>query len=542
MKTKSQQVAEDVAAHLRARSVLIWIVSREEARVERYLTKAAQMFPNELQYPVATWDVAAGFSDLEGDDAAESRDPGNALARINEVATNRDVEAKRGLWIMRDLPNWITGPGGATTLRQMRNLVRALPDADLDRAQAVVVLSPSGEVPPELANHATVIEWPLPDREEIAEILDAAIAALPENLRAAAAPNGTRDAAIDAAVGLSEEEAHACYAKSLIAVRKIDPVIVAKEKKGVIARAGVLEWIDPIPGGLDAVGGLDNLKSWLMERSAAFSSEARAFGLQFPKGAMVVGIPGTGKSLIAKSISTAWRCPLIKMDLGALKDKFVGDSEKNIRKCFAIIEALGFCVLWIDEIEKSLQGATSGSSDGGTSSDQLGALLNWMQERKSPCFVIATANDVSALPPELLRAGRFDKVWFVDLPTKPERASILQAALHTNGRHVFAKMMARDGLTTSPDVARIVAATEGFTGAEIASIVPESMFAAFADGKREIRVDDLVATAGKVVPLTKTAAGKIKALREWAEGKASPAGGDATAAKAAPSAGRKLDV
>ena len=197
---------------------------------------------------------------------------------------------------MRDLPAWLDGVVGITTLRQVRNLARLLPTVPRDRAQALIVISPSGDVPRELQGHATVIDWPLPDRAEITGILDAAIGSLPEEMQATAAPNGNRDAAIDAAVGLTGEEAAACYARSLVQLRRIDPATVANEKKRVIARERVLEWFDPLPGGLDAVGGLDNLKTWLVQRKLAYSPAARAYGLPAPKGAMLVGIPGCGKS------------------------------------------------------------------------------------------------------------------------------------------------------------------------------------------------------------------------------------------------------
>lgn len=513
--TKSQEVAGDVAALLRARNPLIWIVTREEARVERYLMEAAAA----AAYVPRTWDVAQGIARLNGKvetfAGGTGNDPGDALGVIASRATATG-EKERGVWIMRDLPAWLSGPGGVTTLRQVRNLARLLPGTPRDQAQAIIVVSPSGDVPAELANHATVIEWPLPDRAEIAAILDAAVEALPDELKKTAAPNGQRDAAIDAAVGLSGEEAASCYARSLVQLRRIDAAAVAREKKRVIARERVLEWYDPIPGGLDAVGGLENLKAWLRSRSSAYSPAARAYGLPSPKGALLVGVSGCGKSLTSKAIATAWGVPLLRIDLGALKSKFVGESEGNLRKAFRVIEAIGRCVVWFDEIEKALQGATSGSSDGGVSSDALGAVLSWMQERQGEAFVIATANDVSGLPPELLRKGRFDEVWFVDLPNSRERIEVLSAALRAHGRK-------SDPEGATVDVAEVAASCAGFTGSEITAIVPDAMFAAFADGAREIATADLLAAVKTVVPLSKTAAEKIDALRKWAKDRARPA-------------------
>lgn len=528
-KTRGQEVAADISALLRARNPLLWVVTREEARVERYLFEAAAA----AGYVPRTWDVAQGVADIAGNvvTGIGGGDPGETLTAIGERAR---AARERGVWIMRDLPPWLAAPIGLNTQRQLRNLARMLPGQPRDGAQAIIVLTPTAEVPPELAGHATVIEWPMPDRAEIAAILDAAVESLPEEMRANAAPNGTRDAAIDAAIGLSGEEAAACYARSLVQLRKIDPTAVAKEKKRVIARERVLEWYDPIPGGLDAVGGLDTLKGWLMARAKAYTKEARAYGLPAPRGTLLVGIPGCGKSLTAKAISTAWGVPLLRLDLGALKSKYVGESEQNLRKAFRVIEAIGRCVVWLDEVEKALAGATQGAADGGVSSDALGAVLSWMQERQGEAFVIATANDISSLPPELLRKGRFDEIFFCDLPTQDERVSILKAALAAHGRTAI------DGI----DHAVIAKATNDFTGSEIAAIVPDALFAAFGDGAREITTDDLVDASRTVVPLSKTASEKIEKLRTWAKGRARPAGRVETAGatKAKSDRGRELDI
>jgi SpoVK/Ycf46/Vps4 family AAA+-type ATPase len=280
---------------------------------------------------------------------------------------------------------------------------------------------------------------------------------------------------------------------------------------------------------LDEVGGLENMKEWLLARKLAYSAKARAYGLPAPKGVFVAGISGCGKSLTAKSVPTAFGCPLLKLDLGSLKSKFVGDSEANLRKALAVIKAIGRCVVWIDEIEKALQGATSGSSDGGVSSDALGVLLTWMQERDSEAFIIATANDTSSLPPELMRKGRFDEFFFVDLPNDEEREGVLLAALASHGR-------AKVGI----DLAAVAEACVNFTGAEIASIVPEAMFAAFSDDGREIITADLVKVAKGVVPLAETAKEKIAAMRNWAVGRAKSASRPTTR-KAAKVAGRQID-
>ena len=516
--SRGQKVGADVSALLRARNPLIWIVTKEEARVEGFIAEAAKS----ANYVTNAWDIAAGVTALDGkkDARFQDADPAATLNMIRTLADKNGTE--RGVWIMRDLPVWLQGPGAALNLRTLRNLVRYLPGVPRDRAQAIVILSPDGNVPAELTNHATVIDWPLPDRSEIAAIIDVAVDALPEfengkdkkpdtskPLRALAMNKDSRELAIDAAMGLSGEEAAACIARSLVTTRKIDPSLIATEKKRVIAREKVLEWIEPIKGGLGAVGGLDNVKEWLAVRKGAYSPEARAYGLPMPRGLFVFGVSGCGKTLLAKATSTFFDVPLLRMDLGALKGKFVGESEGNIRKAIRVIEAIGRCVVWIDEIEKAMQGATSGSADGGVSADALGTILTWMQEHQGGAFVIATANEVENLPPELLRKGRFDEMFFVDIPTEIERRSVLNAALRANGR----------GDVTIDDIA-VAAKTDGFTGAEIAALVPDALYAAFADKAREITTGDLLAAAETVVPLSKTAEEKIARLRKWSETRA----------------------
>jgi SpoVK/Ycf46/Vps4 family AAA+-type ATPase len=508
--TAGQVAAAKVSAFVRARNAILWIVSKEEERVERYLIEAASA----AGYIPRTWDIVQGPLTMQGErdrqNEVGSNDPGEMLTGIGEYIKNG--QAQRTMWIMRDLPVWLQGPPGAPVLRQLRNLARSLPATPRDRAQVVVILTPSSDMPQELTNHAVQMEWPLPDRAEIADILDAAIESLPEDLQKTAAQNGARSAAIDAAIGLTGEEAQACFAQSIVSLRRIDPGMIASEKKRVIAREKVLEWIDPLVGGLDSVGGLDVVKQWLVARSAAFTPKARAYGLPAPKGLLFVGPAGTGKTLTAKAVSTAWQCPLLRFNFGAMKSKYVGESEQTIRRAYKTIDAVGKCVVWIDEIEKDLQGATSGSSDGGVSADALGSFLSWMQDRPGEAFVIATSNDVSALPPELLRKGRFDEVFFVDLPNKVERIAVLKSALRSHNR----------GKVTI-DHERIANACEGFSGAEIAALVPDALYHAFGDGEREITTGDLLQSASTVVPTSKSSAAKIAKLREWGAVNARPA-------------------
>jgi AAA+ superfamily predicted ATPase len=515
MQTAGAKCALDIAALLRARNPLLLCVSREEARTERVVFDGAAS----AGYAPVVWDCARGISNMSGEVLnARATDP---IEMLNEI---RDSE-KRQVWILRDLAPWLKDPN---VCRAVKSLCRELPQSPRDSARAMVMISSTAEVPAELSGNVITIDVPLPDRAEIATLLDAAVGALPEQMRAAAAPNGVREQAIDAALGLSAEEAQSTFARSLISKQMMDAGIISGEKRRVISRERVLEWFDPVAGGLDAIGGLENLKGWLIQRRQAFSAKARAYGLPAPKGLLAVGVPGCGKSLTAKALAAAWSVPLLKLDMGALKSKFVGDSEANFRKALKVAETVAPCILWIDEVEKALAGANDGGQDGGVSKDQLGVILSWMQDHTAPVFVVATANDATVLKPEFIR--RFDGMFFVDLPTASERAEILQTALRANGR------------ADAPiDYAAVVAASSDFTGAEMAQLVIDAMYAGFADDAREICTNDLLAAAKQTVPLARTASDKIAALRQWAQGRARPA--SVAEVKSAPaSAARSLDI
>lgn len=333
--TPSQKTNADFSALLRARNTCFWFVTREEVRVERAIIEAA----GAAKFPVRFWDCATGLTDEVGKPVdANMVNPLPLLERIRTDTT-------RMLYVLRDIPAWFD----PQIVRHLRSLARSLPVAPLNEARAIVILTPRSEVPPELAGHATVIDYPLPAREEIAEILDAALGSVRDDIRAAATPkNGAREAAIDAAVGLTAEEASNCYAKSLVTTKTIDPAQISSEKRRVIAREKVLTWYDPEPRGLDAVGGLELLKDWLKLRRSAFSQKAQDFGVPRPKGILMAGVPGGGKSLTAKAIATACGMPLLRLDLGALRSKYVGESEGNIRRALQVAEAVSPCVLWLN--------------------------------------------------------------------------------------------------------------------------------------------------------------------------------------------------
>jgi hypothetical protein len=542
----SQIKAGEVAAKLRSRAPLIVVVTPEETRVEPHLYEGAFAAGYD---DVRFYDIAQGFTDINKKLIMGDRGQGDvdeALAAIKENKT-------RVAWVMRDLTPWIKEPVGLVTARALRNLINSLPDRPLDRAQVIIMITAKADLPPEIATDAQVIEWPMPDRDEIGVILDAACApvlnstairedgtpVIPEEVKAAVRDSITgdnRSAAIDAAIGLSGSEAQSCFATSLVMLRRIDPPTIAQEKKRVVAKDQLLTWYDPPPGGFDNVGAFEIYKAWARQRKIAYTPAARAYGLTAPKGVVFVGISGCGKSLAVKCTGGEWGVPVIRLDLGALKSKFVGESEQNLRRALQIIEALGWCVVWLDEIEKALAGATGEQGDGGVSADALGAILTWMQDRRGDAFVMATANDASKLPPELLRKGRFDEVWWVDLPTRTERAQIVRTALRQRG--LDADVMA------DMDLDAVAAVTDTFTGAEIDALVPDAMFVGFADGAREITTQDLINAAKDVVPLAETKKEQIDELRRtWSTRARAVSKPDAQTAEVTRGAGsRQLDI
>ena len=325
----------------------------------------------------------------------------------------------------------------------------------------------------------------------------------------------TKEKLCKAALGLTLQEAENAFALSMVNDGKIDasdlPVILS-EKMQVIKKTGILEFINTDIK-ISDVGGLENLKNWLNKRNNSWSEAAKKYCLPAPKGVLITGVPGCGKSLTAKAMSAAWQLPLLKLDFGKIFSGLVGSSEENMRKAIKTAEAVAPSILWVDEIEKSLSGVNSSSNgDSGVSTRIFGTFLTWMQEKTAPVFVIATANNISGLPAELLRKGRFDEIFFVDLPTHRERKEIFR--LHLTKRlkddEVSSKLTVDDRLLES-----LADLTEGFVGAEIEQVVISALYEAFFN-KRPLEYSDLENTIKNVVPLSVTQKEQILSLREWA--------------------------
>jgi len=317
-----------------------------------------------------------------------------------------------------------------------------------------------------------------------------------------------QEALLGAASGLTTIEAENAFALSVVETKTLDPVIIAREKAQAVKKSGLLELIETKES-LDSVGGLDVLKSWLVRRKNAFSQKARDYGLPTPKGLLITGVPGTGKSLTAKATAAVFGTPLLRLDAGRIFGGLVGQSESNIRSFIQTAEAIAPCVLWLDEIEKGLAGSkSSGVTDGGTSARVFGSFISWMSEKTAPVFVVATANDVSQLPPELLRKGRWDELFFVDLPNLEERQEIWRIQVAKHGRDP------RDF-----DSVQLARATEGLTGSEVEATFVEALYRAFDDDQEPTDLT-IAEVLTDFVPLSKTMADQIIGLRNWAKGRA----------------------
>ena len=322
--------------------------------------------------------------------------------------------------------------------------------------------------------------------------------------------NGQREAVLNAARGLTCTEAENVFAKSLVMTHQLDVDVIIAEKEQLIRRSRTLEYFNSVKD-FSNVGGMNLLKQWLRQRSRAFSEKARLFGLPEPKGLLLLGVHGAGKSLLAKAVASQWHLPLLRLDLGRVFSELVGSSESNIRSALNMAESVAPCVLWIDEIEKGLGGvASSHQSDAGTTARIFASILTWMQEKTSPVFVIATANDISKLPPEMLRKGRFDEIFFVDLPQAQERREIFAIHLAQRGRDPLAF-----------NLKQLAMAAEGFSGAEIEQVVISGLYNAFEED-RNLNTRDLLQNIQSTVPLSQTMEKEISQLRRWGRTHARP--------------------
>jgi AAA+ superfamily predicted ATPase len=490
----------DHLLHLsRAGATLLHIASYEWERVRGL----AIGLSTGMGVPLKVWSQSTGMLMCDEDGAVSVEDD----AAIDPLEVLRQVHGsdEAGVWLLEDFQPFLREEHHPL-LRWLREIAR-LPASP---RKIVVLSTPLPGLPMDLRKEIPTIELDLPGIDDLRVVLDDAATAL--GVRASA-----DEALLDAARGLTVMEARLAFGKAAAELGRLDPgavPLVAQEKERIIKQSEVLEYY-PTDARLTDVGGLDQLKEWLDRRGRAFGAGARDFGLDAPKGVLLLGVQGCGKSLLAKAIAATWQFPLLRFDMGKVFGGIIGQSEGNIRTALQVAQALAPCVLWIDEIEKVLAGmGSSDQTDGGTTARVVGTLLTWMQEKKDPVFVVATANRIDMLPPELLRKGRFDEIFFVDLPTRAIREEIL--SIHLKKKRRDPKDFA---------LADLAARSVGFSGAELEEAVREGLYDAFAEG-RELRSDHIAKALDKTFPLSRTMRDQIDSLRQWAKVRARLAAGE----------------
>ncbi|MCZ6691652.1 MAG: AAA family ATPase [Planctomycetota bacterium] len=495
----SQTFIEQVRNYIRAGYPALYLVTHEETRGLRDLQEVAK----QTKLSIRIWSCTEGLGDPENGTTEDIRDPYALLQSLGGLSET--------LIVLRDLHLF-----PIETDPLLNRGVRETILAGKRRGNVICFLSPRQVLPPEWEKLIVIVPYALPDRQTLGVVLDGVIESAKESgvsAKALKLKAEERDAVIESAKGLTTDESESAFALSLAETGRLDPAVIAREKAVGIAKGGLLEFLPPAEG-LESVGGLGNLKKWLERRRLAFSQKARAFGLPAPRGLLMVGCPGTGKSLVSKAVAKTWGLPTLRLDMGKMMGSLVGQSEEQLRRALAIAEATAPVLLVMDEIEKGLSGgASSGVSDGGTTARVLGTFLSWMQEKTAPVMILATANDVSRLPPELLRKGRFDEIFTLDLPNQEDRVEILKIHIAKRGRDPK-----KFPLTVLADL------TDGFNGSELEEAVISGLYEAFYAG-RDLSEKDLATAIKETVPLSVTMAEKVEAIREWGRARARPAAG-----------------
>ena len=493
---------QEIETLIRARYPILYVVSGEESRVQSTIVAIAQGRQKKVfEWSYTTGLVPAGTSiQSQKNRSAATRDP---LAALDQVID----QVEPAIFIFKDFHPFLTKNNFAV-IRKLKEIALHLKNS----YKTIVLIAPMMEIPPELDKEITVLAYPLPTREELGVLLDRIVEDMKQfpQVKIELDAKG-RDRLLSAALGLTLNEAENVFAKIVVKDERLsseDVNDVFAEKQQIIRKSGLLEYYATNES-FTNVGGMSILKDWLEKRSIAFGEEARTFGLPPPKGILILGVQGCGKSLCAKAVSSLWQLPLLRFDMGRMFGSLVGSSEENVRKAIAVAESVAPAILWVDEIDKAFAGSQgSGSSDGGTTARVFGTFLTWLSEKTAPVFVVATANDISQLPPELLRKGRLDEIFFVDLPIEAERVQIFSIHLNKRGRDPGAFR-----------VAELVKASKEFSGAEIEQAIISSLYDAFY-AKKDLTTDHILEALGQTVPLSKTMDEQLSRLRTWADGRA----------------------
>lgn len=495
-------IEAEVEVLIRARYPLIYLQTSEEGRVIPMVAAIAARRGKKLfEWSYSTGIVLSGTSiQSQKNRNAATRDPVAALDQVLD-------QVEPAIFLFKDFHPFLAKSNFAV-IRKLKEIALHLKNS----FKTIVLVSPVLEIPVELDKEITVLNFPLPTKEDLGVLLDRIVADVQSVKQVVIdLDEAGRDRVLQAAIGLTLGEAENVFAKIIVKDSRLsgsDVNDVFAEKQQIIRKSGLLEYCDTHES-FGTVGGLGVLKDWLQKRASALTREARIFGLPAPKGVLLLGVQGCGKSLCAKAVSSLWQLPLLRFDMGRMFGSLVGSSEENVRRAIAVAESVAPAILWVDEIDKAFAGSQgSGSSDGGTTARVFGTFLTWLSEKTAPVFVVATANDISHLPPELLRKGRLDEIFFVDLPSESERADILRVHISKRGRDP-------EGM----NIEELAKASVDFSGAELEEAVNSGLYEAFY-GQSELRGEHVLSAIRQTVPLAKTMDEGINRLRSWAEGRA----------------------
>lgn len=494
----------NISDMLKAYYPIIYLSTFEYDKTKQQVRGLIRQLPIEYQY--FEWNIIDGLTqknlETQKVDTIDSKEEPEELLKYIADQTRNEVPQ---VFLIEDFHEYIDETNIKVRLRQLAEKLRF-------QRKHIIIVSSVLTLPIELEKYINVVDLPLPDRQDLDKVLQAVV----ENAQVTISDD-RRKKLIDAALGMTVMEADLAFCLATVKdkLQEHSPHIVAQEKQQIIKKNGLLEFCH-VSDSINNVGGICFLKEWLEKRRLAYDFKAQLWNLPEPKGVLLLGVPGCGKSLTAKCISAMWNMPLLRLDIGKVFQGLVGSSEENIRRAISTAEVVAPCVLWIDEIEKGLSGTqSSGVTDGGTTSRIFSTILTWMQEKTKPVFIVATANDISALPSELLRKGRFDEIFFVDLPNKEDRKSIFNIHLTKKGfnpQELFTDKLAELSV--------------GFNGAEIEEAVNEAMFTAYTENPDSptLLVKHLIEAIKDIVPLSSTMEEPIKRLRAWAKKRAKMAG------------------
>ena len=499
-----EDVFQKLILMIRAYYPVLYLHSYEYYRTKQKIKGIVELLRREgKKVNYYQWDCVYGLVQILPDKTEKRIERMQNPLEVLAYILNSKKSGEKNIFVLDEINNHIDRD-------EVKLMFRKIAEATNNNTHAII-LSSIYRLPAELEKYITVLQIPLPKRNELGEVLDIVAKQSKVELK-----TNLRNRLIDAALGMTSMEADLAYCLASVKDGFDDksPFTVSSEKEQIIRKSGILDYF-PKNESLKDVGGMENLKEWLKKRQLAYDKEARDWGLKEPKGLLLLGVPGCGKSLIAKSIASSWNMPLLRLDVGKVFQGIVGSSEDNIRKAIATAEAVAPCVLWIDEIEKGLSGVqSSGATDGGVTSRIFSTILTWMQEKTAPVFVVATANNINQLPPELLRKGRFDEIFFVDLPSQKEKENIFSIHLQKNRQNVSS--FALDILAQK---------AEGFNGAEIEECVKEAMFTAYVESQEsniapKLQMIHILDAIKNTVPLSKTMEKQITDLRKFAVSRA----------------------